>query len=219
MHWIEAGCDYTAGKSIYFKVSKNKVMIDLFTKYSTKFYQDKLYNELIAIKVDYEQSNSVTPVEVKASVRKFDDLPDKIRDMEIERSKVFKDILDLRNQLKKLIKIKTKGSITMGEAVEKMEEMDKFKRLKPFSITFVTYNHRSGTGGEVLHFPSCYLRLLNNTGSKLVKNPLKVLRKQPNHWKNATRNFEIAGTGEIRKFHIWLMIEFNGMEVIISHGG
>jgi signal peptidase I len=219
MNWINSGCDYKAGVSIYSKLGGNKTLLGLFNKFSTRYYQDKLYSELIKIKVDFEKSEIITPVEIKTQNIEFESMPSQLQKLDREKSKLFTNILKARTELKSLVKLQTKGRITIADACAVMAEMDRFKRLKPFSVTFVSYNKRTGKGGDIVRYPNCYLRVVNNTGSRIIKDFKKNATHQPNHWQNSTRNFEVIGTNQIKKLHIWLMLEFNGMEVVTSDQG
>lgn len=217
--WIDTGCKYDEGVAIYKIHGSNSVLKDLFQKFKSRYYNEKLYQELIAIKVQFEAENTIVPVVVRVQRTPYEELPQKLQQLEREKSRLYRQILENRKLLKKRLKLKTSGQITMAEALEEMAHTDRYGRLKPFSITYISYNKRSGKGGQVISFPSCYLRVLNNTGSKIIRNKKRLEARQPNHWKNSTRNIEPIGSGEIRKFHIWLMIEFNGKEVVISDLG
>lgn len=219
MNWINSGCDYKSGVNLYSKYGDNKTLLSLFGKFSTRYYQDKLHSELIKIKVEFEKSQVITPVEVKAALPEYESLPEQLQKLDREKSKLFTNIIKARTELKSLVKLQTKGRITIADACAAMAEKDRFKRLKPFSVTFVSYNKRTGKGGDIVRYPSCYLRVVNNTGSKVIKDYKKHSTNQPNHWQNSTRNFEVIGTNQIKKLHIWLMLEFNGMEVVTSDQG
>jgi hypothetical protein len=218
-HWIDAGCIYKDGVALYNIYGGNNTLKGLFDKFSTRFYQDKLYQELIGIKVAFEKMQVITPVSIQAKAVAFEDLPDKLKRMDREKSDLFRRIIQSRHALKKYVTLKTNGRISMADALNAMAERDRFKRLKPFSITYISYNKTTDKGGEVLHYPSCYLRVVNNTGSRVKKGDIHYSSKQPSHWKNSTRNFEPIGSGQVKKFHIWLLIEFNGMEVVTSELG
>lgn len=216
--WIDNGCDYSEGVALYEIYGDNNVFKDLFKKYKSRYYYDKLYTELIGIKVNYEKSQIITPKDVKSKEIEFEQLPDKLQRLDREKSKLFKNIIQTRTEIKKLAKLKTNGRITIADCLSEMSQLDRYKRLKPFSVTYISYNQTTGKGGDIIHFPSCYLRVVNNTGSKLRK-PISHSKYQPKHWHNSTRNFEPIGSGEIKKLHIWLMLEFNGMEVVTSELG
>lgn len=216
--WIDNGCKYDEGIKLYDIYGESNVLKDLFKKFKSRYYCEKLYTELITIKVNYEKSNIITPKEVKAKEVEFELLPDKLQRLDREKAKLFKSILQNRTEIKKMLKLKTNGRITMADALREMEQLDKFKRLKPFSVTYMSFNKKSNRGGQVLRFPSCYLRVINNTGSK-IKRTGKLGTRQPSHWMNSTRNFEPIGSNEIKKLHIWLIFEFNGMEVVTSELG
>jgi hypothetical protein len=218
-NWIDSGCDWQTGKALHARYGTNKTLGKLFEKNSSRFYQDKLYQELISIKVAADQALVITPVEVKAIAKSYEELPEKLQQLDREKGVLYKRILVARTELKKHLKLKTNGRITMRDALEEMAKLDNYKRLKPFSVTYISYNQRTGRGGEILSFPNCYLKVVNNTGSRVKKGAIHYSSRQPDHWRNGTRNFEPIGSGKIMKLHIWLMIEFNGMEVITSELG
>lgn len=217
--WIDTGCKFEEGVAIYEAHGTNSVLKDLFKKFKSRYYNEKLYEELINIKVNFEAENTIVPVVVRTQKTPYEDLPQKLQFLEREKSRLYRQILHNRKLLKKRLKLKTNGQITMAEALEEMAHTDKYGRMKPFSITYISFNKRTGKGGQVISYPNCYLKVLNNTGSKTIRNKKRIEARQPNHWKNSTRNIEPIGSGEIRKFHIWLMIEFNGKEVVISDLG
>lgn len=219
MNWIDSGCDYSSGIKIYDTYGDNNVLKGLFSKHSTRYYQDKLYSELINIKVSSEKNQIHELIRIKPDEIPIESMPEKLQKLEREKSRLFIKILKDRRKMKELLKIKTNGRISMGDALDLMAETDRYGRLKPFSLTYISFNKRTGKGGEVISFKSCYLRVVNNTGSKVRKGKINPQSHQPDHWKNSTRNFEPIGSGVIRKFHIWLLMEFNGMEVVTSDIG
>lgn len=219
--WIDNGCDWKAGAALYEKYGTNGTLKKLFQGKPTRFYQDKMYTELITIKVEAERALTITPDQVKAKAVPYEDLPQKLQRLDKDKSALFVSILKNRKELKKLAAITytERSRISMKEALEEMAAMDRRGRLKPFSITYISYNKRTGKGGEVLRYNNCYLQVVNNTGTRILKGKKHYSSHQPDHWKNSTRNFKPHGDSAIRKFHIWLLLEFNGMEVVTSDQG
>lgn len=96
----------------------------------------------------------------------------------------------------------------------------------PFSIRFVTYDKQRKKGGEVREYPEAVL----NQREISLESPRKPFdssdssithrkKHQPNHYKNATRALRILINGNktetIVKFHIFLVLEFNGKKMIL----
>lgn len=220
-HWIDNGCDWLKGTALYEKYGKSKTLKKLFLNKPTRFYQDKLYSELLSIKIEAERALIITPSEVKVNAVPYEELPDKLKRLDKEKSALYMNILKTRTEIKKLLKLKypEPQRIKMADALDDMAKTDRFGRLKPFSITYVSYNKRSGIGGQLLRFNNCFLKVVNNTGSRVLLGKKHYSSNQPDHWKNSTRNFTPNGSGDIKKFHIWLMFEYNGMEVVTSELG
>lgn len=88
---------------------------------------------------------------------------------------------------------------------------------RKFDITAITCDTKKDTGGEILEGsqvhkhnwvnPAEYKRL------QKLQPTRNVLRKDPRHYENSTRNIVFAG-GEIRKIHIRLIRKFNGKTVL-----
>ena len=114
--------------------------------------------------------------------------------------------------------------IQLIDALRYMEERNERGFAKSFSIKYVTYNRKTGEGGEIIHIQKC-TKCVGKQGDKIILgnqlsehsravgglDPDRV-RKNPNHFKNATRNL-LLPNGEIRKCHIRLIIEFNNEKV------
>lgn len=92
----------------------------------------------------------------------------------------------------------------------------------PFSIKFVTYDHNRKKGGRIVHYPEAIITQSKTTKKKEAQTSIVPAKKSktvnPNHWKNATRGLKILVNGveseTIRRFHVFLMLEFNGQKVI-----
>lgn len=99
-----------------------------------------------------------------------------------------------------------------------MEHLD--TSAEPFSITYVTYSKSSRQGGTVKRYSNCISTGTRNKGERKqkVRTTVQVptgTTKRPDHFKNATRNLQLLPSRQIRKLHIWLIIEFNGKKVIL----
>ena len=114
--------------------------------------------------------------------------------------------------------------IQLIDALKYMEEKDENGKARSFSIKFVTYNRKTGEGGEIISIPNC-TKCVGKQGEKIILgNQLPVhfrigegvqperVRKNPNHFQNSTRNL-LLPNGQIRKVHIRLIIEFNNEKV------
>ncbi|MFT2011552.1 hypothetical protein ACMA1I_22970 [Pontibacter sp. 13R65] len=81
-------------------------------------------------------------------------------------------------------------------------------------------NRRSGAGGQFVELPSCFkTSSLPRKAAKANGQPHQAQvpesPKNPHHYENYTRNLMVVPSGQIRKCSIWLIIQFNGMKVII----
>ena len=105
--------------------------------------------------------------------------------------------------------------IRLIDALNLMDEVDKEGSPVPFSIKYVTYNRKSKTGGEVISIAHA-MKCVTKRGGKVVYDGRQKSgsKRNPNHFKNSTRNLNIAGTDQIRKCNIRLITEFNGQKVI-----
>lgn len=82
----------------------------------------------------------------------------------------------------------------------------------------VKYNETKGTGGDILTLKKCINTKKEQAGSvpaALASKPsdFNGIFKNPNHYKNATRNLKDLESGRIIKIHIWLVVEINGQKV------
>lgn len=91
---------------------------------------------------------------------------------------------------------------------------------KPFSMTFVAFDRARKKGGQIKRVHSAILENANrpklpSKNKTSATNP----KKNPNHWDNQTRAFRHLVDGVpsagIRKFHIFLLTEFNGEPVYL----
>jgi hypothetical protein len=219
--WIKKGKPYKEGIALYDQFGSNQTLKGLFHKFQSSFYFNKLTQELAAIKNESEIVNIITPVELQKPVKESKEPIDRLRALDKKKAELFKSILQTRKEIKSLLKLKTNGRISIADALKIMTERDSKGRLKPFSVTYVSYNASRKTGGDVIRFDSCILRIENNTGSKIMMGKKYYKGNQPRHWINSTRNFWPVGAhkDEVRKLHNWLMFEFNGMEVVANELG
>lgn len=129
-------------------------------------------------------------------------------------------------------------TIRFGQMLDMMDRFDSEGNPVPFSIVFVTANKQRQTGGE-LHIygkPTPWIKKLRARIPDAVYTDSNVIKcvgkrdgktvidarpkgspkqgKNPNHYKNSTRNIMILSSGAIRKVHIRLILYFNEKKVI-----
>lgn len=97
-----------------------------------------------------------------------------------------------------------------------LKQMDSKKVID--SISFVTAHKRNGTGGEIINLKKVVQTGNYNRGranrSASEKVDVKPMERNPEHYKNQTRNLIMSGSSQTRKCHIRLITEFNGKQVI-----
>lgn len=87
---------------------------------------------------------------------------------------------------------------------------------QPFSLMAITCNKKLKTGGEELFIKQAWKHnpLKASERQAIAKaQPESSLRKNPNHFKNSTRNLRLPN-GDIREVHIRLIRQFNGKTVL-----
>ena len=104
------------------------------------------------------------------------------------------------------------GWIKLADALKKMEEFEN-DSPKPFSVRYVTYDEKRKKGGEIVMLENVVLNWNKDKKKPSVNTGSSAARK-PSHHSHATRNFCILSSGQIRKAHIHLIIEFNGLKVM-----
>lgn len=100
--------------------------------------------------------------------------------------------------------------ITLADALQVMRQIDRSGQPVPFSISFVTWNRREETGGELKHIHKA--TLIAKERGKVLK-PSTVARR-PQHWKNATVNIRQLGSDRITKVHRDLITQVNGKKIV-----
>ena len=105
--------------------------------------------------------------------------------------------------------------IRLIDALNLMRDVDDDGNPVPFSVQYVTHNRRSKMGGELIDIPKAVVCVTMRKG-KIVYDirPKTVVKRNPNHHQNNTRNFNIVGTDQIRKCNIRLITKFNGQKVV-----
>lgn len=108
-----------------------------------------------------------------------------------------------------------KGIIKLRDVLQQMDTS-----AEPFSIAYVTYSKSEKKGGVIKRFSNCISTATRKKGERKEKatataEASKSWAKNPAHFINATRNLQLLDSKQLRKLHIWLIIEFNGMKVIL----
>lgn len=100
--------------------------------------------------------------------------------------------------------------IHLTEALKEMGEG------KPFSITYVKCDVNRNTGGDIMKLENVILSFQQKGAEKFgFEHPepnVTEHRKRANHYEHASRNV-LLQNGMRRKFHIRLLLEFNGQKV------
>ena len=98
-----------------------------------------------------------------------------------------------------------------------------------FSMTVCSFDKNRKKGGQIIEFYEAVLLSEKNEakeGNKKITSHLKrplsnkeiIKPKKPNHYQHYTRNIRLLTDGHptsiIKKIHIPLVVEFNGLEVV-----
>ena len=103
-------------------------------------------------------------------------------------------------------------SILLSQVLNEMRKLDESKNPIPFTISIRTYNQQNKSGGRFVTYENATLMQPPKTAG-VVRLSQDIDFKNPNHWKNRTRNIK---TNEgIKKIHILFIIKFNGLDVIL----
>ena len=100
----------------------------------------------------------------------------------------------------------------MEETIFLSAVLEKMADGKPFDVKFVTADLEKQTGGEIIELRQVRLSIAKRA-APIARAGKKKNAGTQNHWANSTRN-AVLPNGLIRKFHIRLIIEFNGRKVI-----
>jgi len=109
------------------------------------------------------------------------------------------------------------GAIHLSEALQQMRFIDENGKNKPFHVKFVTYNRTKNIGGEIIDLPAVQIVSTAKDNKPIFLPPVQANErstgKNPNHYSNNTVNFFIPSSGQIRKAHVRLILEFNNQKV------
>lgn len=105
----------------------------------------------------------------------------------------------------------------MRQVLEELEKTNAKGETFFFDIEYRMFNSNNKTGGSYKKIRAKLLKAKKLKGK--VFNPYEHAfrnirdRRNPNHWDNVTRNFELEKTGLIRKIKIRYITRINGVEV------
>lgn len=110
------------------------------------------------------------------------------------------------------------STISFSEALAIINTKDKKGNSYPFDIDVYTYNSFSKKGGVLKSYKNAKLLAWEKSErnlQSLIRQASKEVKedKNPNHWKNRTRNIELSN-GEIKKIHLRLIDSINGKKVL-----
>lgn len=227
--WLNSNTfNFEEGVTLLTQSGAEKSTAELCIKYGkNSFTEGKLHNALQTL---YKNLLANTEPPAKALVAKTEHQKPKIAPTESdkdtvirlmhEKAELFKEVLDLRKQLKKTHPLLYRGTIDLGSVLDIMDTYDRRGRAMPFSLVTVTYNDAMGTGGEILYYPKAQLAVLDKS-NRIASGPRvqKLSNKNPNHWVNGTRNIRPYDDNQVRTIHIWLILQFNEMEVTLGNIG
>lgn len=101
----------------------------------------------------------------------------------------------------------------MDELIKLNEALKIMETGEPFSMVFVSFDEFRKTGGKLVEVDEAIL--IKKKGVVSTRKP----KRNPNHWTNSTRPFKrmVAGypTSAVRRFHIFLLVSFNGKKVYL----
>jgi hypothetical protein len=103
--------------------------------------------------------------------------------------------------------------ISYKEIIEEMDRTDTEGKPVRFSIKFVTADRIRKTGGEIITVDKAE-KCVGKKAEKVIHATPINTNREPNHKDNQTRNIYIPDSGQVRKVHTRLIIEFNGLKVI-----
>ena len=150
-------------------------------------------------------------------------LPESMQALEREKSQCMRNIIAARSRAKALLKLQKPERISLTDALRAMNNFDGHGNPIPFSIGYITCNLEDGTGGEWRYMRSAFCSYQNASGTKNFTGKKAITKsggaRRANHWVNATRNIFPSGGNQLRCIHIWLILEFNGKEVVIGQAG
>lgn len=87
-----------------------------------------------------------------------------------------------------------------------------------FQISFITSDDQKGTGGELISVARArkhgWLSPAERKQQQRMQPSSNLLKKDPQHFANSTRNIQLLNNSDIRKIHIRLIRKFNHKTVL-----
>ncbi len=105
------------------------------------------------------------------------------------------------------------NTILYKQVIEEMDRVDNEGKPVRFSIKFVTADKNRKTGGEIISVSEAEKCVGKKNDTVIHSTPVSI-NKKPNHREHDTRNIYIPSSGQVRKVHTRLIIEFNGQKII-----
>ena len=94
--------------------------------------------------------------------------------------------------------------------------LEEMKEPKPFSVTYVKLDQGRQTGGDIMQLDDVIISFQDHRaldlGFEAPEKPKTNFKKSPGHYEHATRNV-LLPNGMRRKFHLRLLLTFNGKKV------
>lgn len=101
--------------------------------------------------------------------------------------------------------------VTLADALRIIESGD------PFDMVWITADRQRNRGGGILEAKGAVMQSKRNSNSARQEAPgpqqPAPSTRNPNHYAHGTRNIRLA-SGKIRKVHIQLIDQINGMKVV-----
>ena len=105
------------------------------------------------------------------------------------------------------------NSVRLVEALELMEQA-----TEGFSVRFVQADVARKTGGKIVEWHNC--RLAQQRRAVGEKRPARPARPAGStaatHYEKGTRNLVVGQSSQVRTVHIWLILEVNGLKVVLG---
>lgn len=113
------------------------------------------------------------------------------------------------------------------ETIIMKDMLDEMGTGLPFSISFVSYDKQRKKGGELKKYKEVVLNAPPKDKTKnqeisrqtIERKERAGVSRNPHHFENSTRSFRICVNGcktaTVKKFHIFLITEFNGKKLIL----
>ena len=108
--------------------------------------------------------------------------------------------------------------IFLRQVLQAMRQVDELGKPQQFDIECRSFNRNNKMGGALIVYKNVRLLTGEKTNSKKNITPEDFFRssrtrKNPNHYKNTTRNIELSN-GMIRKLNFRYITKFNGVPVV-----